>query len=69
MGPLLQPVQVPLDGFPSLQCIDCTAQLGVIRKLAEVVLDAIVCVTDEDVEEHWFQDQPLRDTPCDLPPP
>jgi len=25
MGPLLQPVQVPLDGFPSFQRIDCTA--------------------------------------------
>jgi len=30
MGPLLQPVQVPLDGFPSFQPIDCTTQLGVI---------------------------------------
>jgi len=28
MGPLLQPVQVRLDGFPSLQC---TAQLGVVK--------------------------------------
>ena len=30
MGPLLQPVQAPLDGFPSFQCTNCTAQLGVI---------------------------------------
>ena len=47
MGPLLQPVQVPLDGFPSFQCIDCTTQLGVIHILAEGALDAIVCVIDE----------------------
>ena len=56
MGSLLQPVQVPLDGFSSLQCIDCTAQLGVVCKLAESALDASVCVTDEDVEEHQSQD-------------
>ena len=52
MGPLLQPVQIPLDGFPSFQCIDCTAQLGVVCKLAEGALDAIICVTDDDVEEY-----------------
>ena len=55
MGPLLQTVQVPLDGFPSFQCIDCTTQLGVICKLAEGALDAIVCVIDKDVEEHQSQ--------------
>ena len=60
MGPLLQSVQVPLDGFPSFQRIDCTAQLGVIRKLAGGALDAIVYVTDKDVKEHWSQDRPLR---------
>ena len=56
MGPLLQPVQVPLDVFPSLQCDNCTAQLGVISKLVEGALDAIVYVTDKDVEEHQSQD-------------
>ena len=48
MGPLLQPAQVPLDGFPSLQCIDCTTQLGVIHKLAENVLDIIIYVIDKN---------------------
>ena len=56
MGPLLQPVQITLDGFPSFQRIDCTAQLGIIRKLAEGALNAIVYVTVEDVEEHQSQD-------------
>jgi len=51
MGSLLQHVQVTLDGFPSLQCIDCTTQLGVTCKLAESALDAIVYVTDEDTED------------------
>jgi len=52
----LQPVQVPLDGFPSFQHIDCTTQLGVIHKLAEGSLDAIVYVIDKDIEEHRSQD-------------
>ena len=64
----LQPVQVPLDGFPSFQHIDCTTQLGVIHKLAEGALDAIIYVVDEDVEDHRSQDRPLRDTACDRPP-
>jgi len=44
MGLLLQPVPVPLDGFPSFQSIGYTAQLGVVCKLAEGALDAIICV-------------------------
>ena len=59
MGSFLQPVQVSLDGFPSFQCIDCTAQLGIICKLAEGALDSIDYVSDKDVEEHWSQDQPM----------
>jgi len=55
MNPLLQPVQVPLDGFPSLQCIDCTAQLRIVCKLAEGALHAIICVIDKDVEEQRSQ--------------
>ena len=46
MGPLLQPVQVPLDGFPYFQRMNSTAQLGVICKLAEGALNAIVYVTE-----------------------
>jgi len=69
MGPLLQPVQVPLVDFPSLQCIDYTTQLSVICKLAEGALNAIICVTDEDFEEHQSQDRPLRDTTCEQPLP
>jgi len=69
MGPLLQPAQVPLDGFLSFQHTNRTAQLGLIHKLAEGALDAIIYVIDEDVEEHQSQDRPLRDTTCDWSPP
>ena len=38
-GPLLKPVQVPLDGIPSLQRVDRITQLGVVGKLAEGAYD------------------------------
>lgn len=31
----LEPVQVPQDDIPSLQCVNCITQLGVVGKLAE----------------------------------
>jgi len=42
MDPLLQLVQVPLEGILSFWCVNCTTQLGVICKLAEGVLDPAV---------------------------
>jgi len=38
VGPLLQLVQVPLDGILSFWCVIYTTQLGVICKLAEGAL-------------------------------
>jgi len=38
VNPLLKPVKFPLGGIPSVQYISCTAQLGVILRLAEGVL-------------------------------
>ncbi|KAK4832292.1 hypothetical protein QYF61_021691 [Mycteria americana] len=62
MGPLLEPVKVPLDGIPSLKPINCTTQLDVIPKLAEGTLNRTVYVIDEDSEQYRFQCRPLRDT-------
>ncbi|KAK4811032.1 hypothetical protein QYF61_015736 [Mycteria americana] len=62
MGPLLQIVQVPLDGILFFWCVNCTTQLGVICKLAEGALDLTVYVIDENIEQHWSQYGPLRDT-------
>jgi len=50
-SPLLKPVLVPLDGIPSLQPVNCTAQLGVIGKL----MLNMVHVASKDVEQHWSQ--------------
>ncbi|KAK4816042.1 hypothetical protein QYF61_011050 [Mycteria americana] len=62
MGPLLELVQVPLDGNPSLRHVNCTTQLGVICKLAEGALDPTVYVIDEVIKQYWSQYRPLRDT-------
>ncbi|KAK4822002.1 hypothetical protein QYF61_006616 [Mycteria americana] len=51
MGPPLKPVKVPLDGIPSLQCVNRTTQLGVISKLAEGALNPTVHVTDKCVKQ------------------
>ena len=49
----LKPVQVPLDGIPSLQHVDGTTQLGVINKLVEGTLNLIVHVNSKDVKQCW----------------
>ncbi|PKU46981.1 rna-directed dna polymerase from mobile element hypothetical protein [Limosa lapponica baueri] len=61
-GTLLKPVQVPLDGIPSLQRVDSATQPGVIRKLAEGALNTTVYVTNKDVKQHWSLYRPLRNT-------
>ncbi|KAK4824943.1 hypothetical protein QYF61_021631, partial [Mycteria americana] len=62
MGPLLELVQVPLDGILSLRHVNHTTQLGVVCKFAEGALDPTVCVIDEDINQYWSQHGPLRDT-------
>ncbi|KAK4830182.1 hypothetical protein QYF61_008973 [Mycteria americana] len=64
IGPLLQLVQVPLDGIPSLRGVNHTTQLGVICKLAEGALNPTVHVIDEGVKQYWSQYGSLRDTTC-----
>ena len=55
MGPPLKPVKVPLDGIPSLQCVNRTTQLGVIDKLAEGALNPTVHVADKEVKQRQSQ--------------
>ncbi|KAK4813810.1 hypothetical protein QYF61_026414, partial [Mycteria americana] len=52
-GPLLELVQVPLDGILSLRRVNCTTQLGVVSKLAEGALNLTVNVIDENIGQHW----------------
>ncbi|KAK4823325.1 LOW QUALITY PROTEIN: hypothetical protein QYF61_000927 [Mycteria americana] len=46
-----------------------TTQLGVICKLSESALDLAVNVIDENIEKHWSQYGPLRNTTCHQSPP
>ncbi|KAK4815543.1 hypothetical protein QYF61_003235 [Mycteria americana] len=62
MDPLLELVQVPLDGIPSLRSVNHTTHLGVICKLAKDALDPTVYVIDEDIKQYWSHYEPLRDT-------
>jgi len=52
-GPPLKPLRVPLDGIPSLQCVDFNTQLRVIGKLAEGALYPTVHVPSKDVKQRW----------------
>ncbi|KAK4819340.1 hypothetical protein QYF61_001232 [Mycteria americana] len=46
LGPLIQPVQVPLQSLPPLKQINTPAQLGVICKLTEGALNPFVQIID-----------------------
>jgi len=56
---------VPLTGAPSLYCVNCSTQLGVIGKSVRDTLDPAVYAFDKDVEE---QDRSLGITTRDRPP-
>ena len=66
-GPLLQPVQVPLNGILSFWCINCTHSAW---------CDPQTCwgctwscyVIDENIKQHWSQYSLLRDTTCHQSP-
>ncbi|KAK4832950.1 hypothetical protein QYF61_026606 [Mycteria americana] len=68
LGPLIQPVQVPLQSLPTLKQINTPAQLGVICKLTEGALDPLVQVIDKDIKQDWPQQRVLGNTTCDRPP-
>ncbi|KAK4830385.1 hypothetical protein QYF61_010612 [Mycteria americana] len=63
-GSLLELVQVPLDGIPTLTHVNRTTQLGVVCKFVDGGLDPTVYVTDEDIKQYWSQYTLLRDTTC-----
>ncbi|PKU34227.1 protein hook hypothetical protein [Limosa lapponica baueri] len=53
LGPLIQPVQMPLQSLSTLKHIDTPAQLGVVCKLTEGALYPLVQIIDKDVKENW----------------
>lgn len=45
MGPPLKCIKDPLDDIPSLQCVNCTTELGADNRLAEGLLNPTLYVT------------------------
>ncbi|KAK4814264.1 hypothetical protein QYF61_012819 [Mycteria americana] len=68
LGPLIQPVQVPLQSLPTLKQINTPAKLGVICRLTEGALDPFIQIIDKDVKQNWPQHRALGNTTCDRPP-
>jgi len=54
-SPLIQPVQIPLEGLPTLEQIDTPTQLGVIHKLTEGALNPLIQIIDKDIQQDWPQ--------------
>lgn len=52
MSPLLKPIQVPLDGTSSLQCVSHITQFGVVSRLADGAFSLTVLVTNKDIKGH-----------------
>jgi len=55
LRPLIQPVQIPLHGLPTLKQINTSTQLGVIHRLTEGALDPLIQIIDKDVKEDQTQ--------------
>ncbi|KAK4810950.1 hypothetical protein QYF61_013358 [Mycteria americana] len=68
LGPLIQPVQVPLQSLPTLKQINTPTQLGDVCKLTEGALDPFVQIIDKDIKQNWPQHRALGNTACDRPP-
>ncbi|KAK4826007.1 hypothetical protein QYF61_003780 [Mycteria americana] len=55
---------VPLQSLPTLKQINTPAQLGVICKLTEGALDALIQIIDKDMKQNWPQHRALGNTTC-----
>ncbi|KAK4828439.1 hypothetical protein QYF61_026596 [Mycteria americana] len=68
LGPLIQPVQVPLQSLPTLKQINTPTQLGVVCKLTEGALHPFIQIIDKDIKQNWPQHRALGNTTCHRPP-
>ena len=61
-------IQTPLQGLATPRQIDASSQLGVICKLTEGALSALIQVISKDIEEDRPQARPLGNTTRDWSP-
>jgi len=55
LGPLIQPVQIPLQSLPTLMQINTPTQLGIICKLREGTLSPLIQIIDKDIKHDRTQ--------------
>ncbi|RMB99698.1 hypothetical protein DUI87_23700 [Hirundo rustica rustica] len=55
LGPLIQPVQIPLQRLPALQQINTSAQVTVVYKFTKGALDRLIPIIDKDIKQDWPQ--------------
>lgn len=55
LNPILDFVQIPLVGIPSLRCVICPTQFGVIYQIAKYALDPTTSIIDEDIKLYLSQ--------------
>ena len=67
IGPLTQPVQIPLQSLPTIKQINTPTQLDVICKLSEGALDPLIQIIYKDIKQNWPQYRALGNTTCDRP--
>ncbi|TRZ25240.1 hypothetical protein HGM15179_001926 [Zosterops borbonicus] len=66
--PFIQPVQVPLQGLPTLQQINTLAQLDVAHEFMEGTLDDLIRINSKDIKQGWAQHGSLGDAISAWPP-
>ena len=55
LSPAIKPVQITLYGLPTLRLIDTSSQLGVICKLIEGALNALIQIINKDIKQDGLQ--------------
>ncbi|KAK4832371.1 hypothetical protein QYF61_022226 [Mycteria americana] len=55
LGPLIQPVQIPLQSLPTLQQINTPAQFGVVCKFTEGTFNPLIQIIEKDIKQNWPQ--------------
>ncbi|KAK4819998.1 hypothetical protein QYF61_017377 [Mycteria americana] len=55
LGPLIQPVPIPLQSLLTLKKVDTPTQFGVICKFTEGALNPLIQIVDKDTKQDWPQ--------------
>ncbi|GAB0208543.1 macrophage immunometabolism regulator [Grus japonensis] len=51
--PMLQSIQIPLQGPSSLERVNSTSQFSIVSKLANGAFNSCIQITDKNIEQNW----------------